>query len=148
MLAFITAPPEHDTRQLTGSLGSLGVKTVLAKSSTDLARAATARGADPVDALCEALDARVATIAACDLLVAVLDGTHPDVLVDIGIAYARGTDCYALQTHGEPLEALHTDMLDGHARTTPALLTRLRQHLRLPMADSNPLTPVDDAMTR
>lgn len=76
------------------------------------------------------MDTRAATIARSDLLVAVLDGADPDVLVDIGMAYASGTDCYGLHVDGVIPERLHTMMLDGQFRSISDLLALLRVHLR------------------
>lgn len=135
MLAYVTAPVGIDTYQALGhelraALESLGATTVLADHPTETVNARVAQGADPVDASCDFVDARAATIGHCDLLVAVLDGGHPDVLVDIGMAYALGTDCYGLHLHGEASNGLHTRMLDGQLRSVPDLLALLRVHLR------------------
>lgn len=135
MLAYVTAPVGIDAYQAFGhelraALESLGATTVLADHPTQTVNAKVAQGADPVDASCDFVDARAATIGHCDLLVAVLDGGHPDVLVDIGMAYALGTDCYGLHLHGEAPDGLHTRMLDGQLRSVPDLLALLRVHLR------------------
>ena len=135
MLAYVTAPVGTDAYQalgheLSAALAALGVTSVIAERPTHAVNARVARGANPVDASCDFLDARAATIALADLLVAVLDGGHPDVLVDIGMAYALGTDCYGLHLTGEAPEGLHTGMLDGHLRSVPDLLDLLRVHLR------------------
>ena len=59
------------------------------------------------------------TIHQSDLLVALLDGAHPDVLVDISIAYALGVDCYGLQIHRGRLDCTLACSTDSphHSRT-------------------------------
>jgi hypothetical protein len=135
--AYVTAPPTArgtGGRELAAALESLGVTVVLAEAPANAVEALMAQGATAVDAACDAVDARAAVIARSDLLVAVLDGQHPDVLVDIGMAYASGTDCYGLHLDGRTPHGLHTMMLDGHCRSIPDLLTLLRRHLRLDTA--------------
>ena len=136
VLAYVTTPMgtgahESLSRDLVTALESLGATTVLAEAPARSVNALVAQGVKPVDASCDFADARAATIARSDLLVAVLDGTHPDVLVDIGMAYASGTDCYGLRVDGEVSEGLHTLMLDGQFHSIPDLLALLRIHLRL-----------------
>lgn len=136
MLAFITAPANIPTYQLlsnelASAIRSLGAMTVLAEGTLTSEFALERQGFSPTDSLCEAVDARVATIAQSDFLVAILDGADPDVLVDIGLAYARGTDCYGLQVYGGVPEGLHLSMLDGLLHNVPDLLAHLRRHLRL-----------------
>lgn len=135
LLAYVTAPVGTDADQTLGrdivaALESLGAVTVLTAVPAKSANAVLAQGVDPVDASCDFVDARAATIAPSDLLIAVLDGADPDVMVDIGMAYASGTDCYGLHIHGEAPDALHTRMPDGQLRSVPDLLALLRVHLR------------------
>ena len=101
MLAFITAPagiPNYQllANELASAIRSLGILTVLSEGTVRIQEALEGQGYSPEDSMCEAVDARVATIAESDFLVAILDGADPDVLVDIGLAYARGTDTAAV----------------------------------------------------
>lgn len=151
VLAFITAPADVPayrmlTHDLVSSIRSLGAIPVLAESRPTTDRALTHQEVNATDSVCEAVDARVATIRQSDFLVALLDGAHPDVLVDIGLAYAQGTDCYGLQIHGETLEGLHISMLDGLLHTIPDLLAHLRRHLRLetPLVNAQPINDLAD----
>jgi nucleoside 2-deoxyribosyltransferase len=143
VLAFIAAPTGIAAYQLIGrelddALRRLGLATVLGESTATIEKALLVQGCGVADAACETLDARVATIAGCDLLVAVLDGAHPDVLIDIGLAYARGTDCYGLHLDGAAPDGLHVGMLDGLVRSIPELVSLLRGHLRLDPVHDDP----------
>lgn len=136
MLAFITAPAGIPTYQLlslelASAIRSLGAMTVLSEVILTTEKALESQGFSPTDSLYEAVDARVATIAESDFLIAILDGADPDVLVDIGVAYAQGTDCYGLQFYGAIPEGMHLSMLDGLLHNVPDLLAHLRRHLRL-----------------
>lgn len=153
MLAFITAPAGIPTYQLlsdelASSIRLLGVMTVLSEGTLTTQKDLESQGFSPTDSLCEAVDARVATIAESDFLVAILDGDDPDVLVDIGLAYARETDCYGLQVYGGIPEGMHLSMLDGLLHNIPDLLAHLRRHLRLePPPDDVRLVSTSDGAT-
>ncbi|MDI5974045.1 nucleoside 2-deoxyribosyltransferase [Streptomyces sp. SL13] len=153
VLAYVTAPAGTDAHRMLGqelvaALESLGVAVALAELPTASLNAAVAQGASPVDASCHFVDARAFTIAQSDLLIAVLDGADPDVLVDIGMAYASGTDCYGLHVADEVVDGLHTRMLDGQLRTIPDLLAHLRVHLRLEADAGHPSVVIADGVRR